>query len=188
MVLLKSQYKKDINMYELFVENIGQRFNVVNGEFVKQDDGPLIVSLSPIQNSIYINKFQEMWVVRSDQMIGTAYNFGRNDCAILCARYLDKHVGSNIEEKLLALTFREWANYARIGVENIIKDVGGYEVDISELQPNDVVSYLIPDSDVTSHLAVYLGNEKILHHVPKKYSSIDDFDETRVTKVFRYGN
>jgi len=175
-------------MYELFVENIGKRFDVVNGEFVQNDNGLLIVSLSPVRNSIFVNKLQKLWAVRSDYLIGIPYSFGKNDCAILCARYLDKHVGSNMEEELLKLTFKDWANYARLGVENIIKEVGGYEIPVSELQPNDVVSYLIPDSDVTSHLAVYLGDGKILHHEPKKYSSIDELDETRITRAFRYGN
>jgi hypothetical protein len=175
-------------MYEIFLNKIGKKFNVVNGEFVEDSDGILTVSTSPFNNSIYLNTLNNTWLVVSDLLIGIPYRIARDDCATLCARYLDKHFGSKIEEKLFSLTLKEWTNYIKLGGETLIKEVGGYEVNLSQLKEKDVVSYEIEDSRITSHLAVYLGNNKILHHVPNKYSSIDDIDMSKVKRVFRYGN
>lgn len=175
-------------MYEYFSERVGKRLDVVEGEFVENEGGHLIVSVTPLKNSIYINKFNKTWASMSEDFIGRPYILGKSDCAILCAKYLDKHVNSSIEKVLLNLTMKEWANYTRLGVDNIIRDVGGVEIDREELSINDVVSYKLLDSDTESHLGVYIGENRILQHLPKKFSGIDPIDYSRVTRVFRYGN
>jgi hypothetical protein len=87
------------------------------------------------------------------------------------------------------ITIREWIANLGGGAADYILELGLQEVDPSTLQTNDILLGGLPEHPgLTSHTAVYLGDGKILHHRPRKLSSIDDLDTDYVQRVFRYAD
>jgi len=80
-----------------------------------------------------------------------------------------------------------WKKNQEIYLDNFAK-AGFSEVPLASLQEGDVLLMHI-GGNITGHGAVYLGNNKIGHHLPGRLSSIDvigQFYLDRVTKVVRH--
>jgi cell wall-associated NlpC family hydrolase len=66
-------------------------------------------------------------------------------------------------------------------------NVNGF-VQVETLQVGDSLVYENGLPSLGNHVGVYLGENKILHHIPNKLSSIDLLDNTKILGIFRYGS
>jgi hypothetical protein len=114
----------------------------------------------------------------------------KNDCISLSARFMDELTGTKkYTTRYRQITVREYLANLGGGAADYILELGLQEVDPATLQVNDIILGGLPDiPEITSHTAVYIGNDKILHHRPYKLSSIDDLATADIQRVFRHAN
>ena len=176
--------------YEESLKLLGQRVNVVLGDLVADENGPLVVSDTLLANSILVSRRKQTAVAITALKIAQPYTRMKNDCISLSARFMDELTGTkNYTTRYRQITVREYLANLGGGAADYILELGLQEVDPATLQVNDIILGGLPDiPEITSHTAIYLGNDKILHHRPYKLSSIDDLATADVQRVFRHAN
>jgi len=177
-------------LYEECLPLIGQRVDVVNGDLVVDEAGPLLVTDKVQSDCILVSRRKKTAVAITPLKIARPYKRIRNDCVALAARFMDELTGTKTySTRYRQITIREWIANLGGGAADYILELGLQEVDPSTFQTNDILLGGLPEHPgLTSHTAVYLGDGKILHHRPRKLSSIDDLDTDYVQRVFRYAD
>lgn len=177
-------------LYQECVPLIGQRVDVVAGDLVATADGPLLVSETITPESILVNKRTQSAMALTDLKIAQPYVRMKNDCVALAARFMDQLTGTKIyTTRYSQITIREYLANLGGGAADYILSLGLIEVTNSPLEPNDIILGGLPDIPaITSHMAVYLGDNKILHHRPYKLSSIDALADADIQRIFRYAD
>jgi hypothetical protein len=176
--------------YEESLALLGQRVNVVLGDLVADENGPLVVSDTLLANSILVSRRKQTAVAITPLRIAQPYTRMKNDCISLSARFMDELTGTKkYTTRYRQITVREYLANLGGGAADYILELGLQEVDPATLQVNDIILGGLPDiPEITSHTAVYIGNDKILHHRPYKLSSIDDLATADIQRVFRHAN
>lgn len=178
--------------YIKFAENIGVRYNIQQGRFVEADDGEFLVTDKLIgKGTIYLDKNRKTWSVLADNpFVGKEYFLQTQNCAILTAKYLDyaKDDGVNYEKMMKSIPLKKLIYYFRNAVNPLLEELGFVSIPVSEIQVNDIVVWQFNDLS-TSHMGVYLGDNKLIHHIPSMISCIDtiDLNSSKVLGVYRYG-
>lgn len=177
-------------LYQECVPLIGQRVDVVAGDLVATANGPLLVSETITPESILVNKRTQSAMALTDLKIAQPYVRMKNDCVSLAARFMDQLTGTKIyTERYSRVTIREYLANLGGGAADYILSLGLVEVTNSPLEPNDIILGGLPGIPaITSHMAVYLGGNKILHHRPYKLSSIDALADADIQRIFRYAD
>lgn len=173
--------------YEDYADKIGTRYTFSQGEIVEAADGEIEVSNTARLNTIFINKKDRKATLIVDPKIyiGREWRLFTSDCVSVAAEYLDDHIGTNLKR---IRPRREYDKYFKEGMCQWFKDHGFIEVMATDIQTNDVLVFDYGEGIIT-HVCVYLGEGKILHHMSNKYSSIDPLDDpSSVLGVFRYAN
>ncbi len=70
----------------------------------------------------------------------------------------------------------------------VIKDWGGQEISLDNLQKNDVITFCV-DAEVANHCGVFLGNDVFYHHAVNRLSCRENlypFWVKYIHKVYRY--
>lgn len=175
--------------YQEFEQKVGVRFDVVEGDLVESPTGPFVVSYNYEINTIYINKLNKTAVVIPDKSsyIGKEYALRFNDCTTLWTQWLDSHKGSNYAEIYKKMGHREYYHWMKSGLCAYFETQPFIKVDVNELEEGDCLVYSYNNS-IDSHVGVYIANDKILQHRPKKYSSLDALDKSKILGAYRYGN
>lgn len=178
--------------YDLYKDKSGTRFAIVNGDLVEDPSGALIVSNTLVPMSIYLNSSTKTasLVIPRNQYIGREYKLRANDCITLCAEWLDsnKQLDKSLVKYYANLSNAKVIDLLRTGLVDFLVEVGFHTVNTADATVGDLLLYNYKPEGVTyAHIGVYLGNEKILHHIPKKLSSIDTVDGTQILGVYRYG-
>jgi hypothetical protein len=178
--------------YAKFLNNIGKRYNIIQGGFVEAEDGEFLVTDKLVGNNIiYVNRSISNYVIMSDnKFVGLDYILTTQNCAILTAKYLDyaKQDGVNYEKMMKSIPLRKLIFYFRNAVNPLLEELGFSAVPIEDLQVNDIIVWQY-NTTATSHMGVYLGDNKLIHHIPQRMSCIDTIDLTsnKVLGVYRYG-
>jgi len=177
-------------LYEEVVLLVGQRVDVVLGDLVAAENGPLVVSETITPECILVSKRKQTATAITSLKIAQPYARMKNDCVSLAARFMDELTGTKkYTSRYRQITVREYLANLGGGAADFMLELGLAEVDASDLQPNDIILGGLPDVPaITSHMAIFLGGDKILHHRPYKLSSIDDLATADVQRVFRYAN
>jgi proteasome lid subunit RPN8/RPN11 len=102
-------------------------------------------------------------------LIGREWCHGLLDCYSIIRDYYKREL--NLEIPDYDRDFEWWRKGENLYLENF-KDAGFSEVPIKEVQKHDVILMQI-QSPVINHGAIYLGDEKMLHHLHKRLSSRD---------------
>lgn len=125
-------------------------------------------------------------------LYGHDYISGVNDCFTIIQRYYWQEHGLKIPDFPREVGFYFEGNnhqpqHSRNLYEENYKSCGFYEVDIEDIQPSDVVLMAILSS-VPTHGAIYLGNDKIAHHLTNRLSGKDTLARWRrkISKVLRW--
>lgn len=122
----------------------------------------------------------DWWLVYNDEiykfrymkpLIGREFKHGTVDCYTLFrdAYHLCGHDFPDFERK-----DDWWNNGENLYLDNMQKN-GFYQINPSEIQPGDVVLFAL-NAKTVNHAAIYIGNQYILHHCPKRLSKRDLYD------------
>lgn len=104
--------------------------------------------------------------------VGTPFVDGSDDCYGLIRRFYKEEF--NIELKDYEREFGWWNEGKNLYMDNFRKE-GFYLLDdLDELQYGDICLIAL-SSPVASHGAIYVGENKILHHIQNHPSSIDRY-------------
>lgn len=173
--------------YNYFLERLGRRFNIVNGDLVEAEDGQFLVTTDFLEYSISLNPITKTWnvIAPKKSYLARRFSLRKSDCISLNFEWLDDHYGTNYTQIYKNTNLRDFYKIFTEGLAGWYANNGFTLVDVAE--PGDTLIYAW-ETDYISHVATYLGNNKILHHVPQKLSSIDDYDPAKVKGIFRYGN
>lgn len=181
-----------IEQYQEFLGNIGSRYNITGGKFIKSDDGEFLVTDKLLgKGTIFIDKSNSTYSVLSDNpFIGLPYRLKDQNCAIMTAKYLDyaTNDGVGYEKLMKAIPMRRLIYYFRNAVNPLLEDIGFVRVPVENIQVNDIIVWQF-NKTATSHMGVYLGDNKMIHHIPAMISCIDEVDlnSPKVLGVYRYG-
>lgn len=121
-------------------------------------------------------------------LLGIPYSEGNEDCYGLLRRYAKKNYDLELE------------NYARPGdfaysgqdlIMDYFKDEGFevQQISLSQLQVGDVLLMRINGAPLVNHIAIYVGNNMIIHHLYAGLSREDNLSDrwkTRVMSVVRH--
>ena len=102
-------------------------------------------------------------------LVGRQFVKGVLDCYELVKDYYDQELNIDLPSYVRPEVW--WEEGRSILLENFAA-FGFREIDQSELQPNDCILMQV-GSTVPNHVAVYVGDDKILHHVLNRLSGHD---------------
>lgn len=176
--------------YAIYSEKIGSKYTVEWGELVEADDGEFVVSQTPGKNRIILSNFAKTASLAADPdlWIGRVWALKKSDCASLAAEYQDKQFNADYMATIKGYSLKKWGEYFHRGMVAWLEDFGMPKVALEDRQLHDVVVYDY-DGDHNMHVGTYLGDNKLLHHLPNKLSSIDVVDFTETDKflgVYRH--
>lgn len=173
--------------YEFYKDKIGSRFDIIQGELVETENGMFLVTETFSSPSIYVNKVQQTATLVSpkDSYIGRSYGLRQADCVAICFLWHDKNKGTNLMSLYKRTSNREFYEYYVRGMGAWFLEHGFTQV--TEMQVGDMLVYEnVPGA--IAHIAVYLGDNKILQHLPNKLSGIDTLELSKIKGIYRYGN
>jgi len=172
---------------------LGTRFTVLDNELVESPTGEFETSFTLREGVVYLNKFEKKASIIPQEGvgIGRSYKVMRNDCVLLCSRYLDSINGSKLEAKLLGLTRREYLEGYTHGYQvSKIVDWGFETVD--EPSTNSLVSYQDSEEALgTVHLCVFVENNLLMRHHRGElstYCNVSFLNEKFNVGYYNYGN
>jgi len=170
--------------YNYFLEKLGNKFNIVNGDLVVADDGQFTVTNEFKDYSIYLNPINKTWsiIAPKKSYIARTFNLRRSDCLTLNFEWLDDHYGTDYSSIYKNTSNRDFYRIFNEGLQDWYSTHGFTKVDTPE--PGDTFIYAWKPG-FNSHVATYLGDNKILHHVPGKLSSIDTYNPNKVLATYR---
>lgn len=120
------------------------------------------------------------------ELYGREYQFGVYDCFEATRDYLESQ-GIQIPPRIPWEDdwFNKDLDYFR---PEIVEKWGGKEVDISDIQKNDVITFQVK-AEVPNHCGVYLGNDIFYHHAVDRLSCRENlypFWVQFIDRVYRY--
>jgi hypothetical protein len=172
--------------YENYFDKIGTRFNIVEGDLVEAEDGMFLVTESFQSPSIYVNKLERKVSLISPKSsyIGRSYGLRQADCVVICFNWHDDNKGTNLTQLYKSIPNRDFYNYYMAGMGPWFLKHGFVEVQV--MQVGDMLVYENMPNTVLSHIALYLGDNKVLQHIPNKLSSVDTLNPAKVKGIYRY--
>jgi hypothetical protein len=173
--------------YKFFEERIGKTFDVIEGELVESPSGLFTVSTVYSKNSIYLNTMTKSVVLipETGSYIGQPYKLRTSDCTTLWTRWLDAEFGTEYADVYKNLSHRDFLAWLKGGMCLYFESQPFKRISDGNLQKGDCLVYSF-NNRIDSHVAIYLGNERILHHLPKKLSSEDTLDRSKIIGAYRY--
>lgn len=175
-------------LYTDFCNKIGCKYSIINGNLVETEDGLLTVSHAFADYTIYLNKLNKTVdiVTPYNSFIGRKYKFRYMDCITLVTDWLVYNgYSTNLVDFYKNLSHREFYKYYTAGLKLWFVDYNYIEVEsLDSANIGDILIYSY-DSIINVHLGILLENNKILHHLPGKLSSIDDIDTSKILGIYR---
>lgn len=123
---------------------------------------------------------------KAPSLIGRTWIWGKQDCWSLICDYFQEKLNINLGSCYRPNTLKEFI--AKPYFEKILADGGFIEVEKDKIKKNDVL-LMEGCHQKLSHVALYLGNQLILHHEIKKLSCKELYDLEYIKgtkKVYRY--
>lgn len=118
-------------------------------------------------------------------LLGRPFCIGTLDCYALVRDYYEEKLGITLKD------YERPEGWETSGTSIILeqfKDCGFHEIPLEDLQPNDVLVMRV-GADIANHVAVYIGDTQILHHVKNQLSARDvygSFWRRATVKCLRY--
>lgn len=123
---------------------------------------------------------------KTDDLIGRKYIHNVYDCFTLVRDFYFKEfiidVGSHPRPP-------EWEEWNPHYINNTYKNLGFIDIKKEDIKYGDVVLFAIA-SRTSNHVGIYLGDDKFIHHLYQRTSSIDTFSKwnRQLIKVIRLNN
>jgi hypothetical protein len=168
-------------LYSQFYNKVGSKVSIINGNLTVSETGFLTVSTVPIAGTVYVDHFKKSAQVLpfKNDYRGLEWNLYTNNCAICCAKWHDDKYGTYLEKEFRGLTSDQKKHVMTNGYLDIFSNYGFSE--ISEISVGAILIY-----EHINHLAIVIDNNTILHHLARKFSSIDQLDVSKVQKILCY--
>lgn len=112
-----------------------------------------------------IHKFRYM-----QYLIGREFNHGIMDCYTL---FRDAYHLCGLNFPNFVRENNWWDKGQELYLDNMSLN-GFYQIQVSDIQIGDVILFML-NSKSANHAAIYVGNNSILHHLPKRLSKRDLF-------------
>lgn len=174
--------------YEFFANKINQKFSIVNGLLVEDHSGIFTVSYDFAQYAVYLNRQTKTWniIAPHKSYLARAYVLKRSDCITLFCEWLDDHLHTTFGNIYNTISNREFLKYYKSGMRLWYEDNGFKEV--SNPIIGDCLVYADSSNEVipNNHVGVCVADNKILHHLPGRLSSIDTIDYTKIIGCYRH--
>lgn len=173
-------------------QNMGKRYDIVLGGFIENANGTFLATDKLVgTNIIYLNKSISDFVIISDNpFVGLEYKLATQNCANLVVDFLEIALPDvGFAQIMDSIPFKTRLKYFTSDIDPLLRELGFIKINVADIQQYDMLVWQYNDT-ATSHLAAYLGNNKILHHIPNRLSCIDEIDLTsnKLLGVYRYGN
>jgi hypothetical protein len=164
-----------------WLEHIGSKVDIVNGDLQLSDDGFLTVSTHPFLGALYVDKVSQLAtpIPGRDDFRGRLFKYRTNDCATLYAEWSDHEFGTDLLAKVKSMSRKEYLERTPFNLSNWLLANGFSQVEQIERGDLLLLNYF-------NHVAAYLGDDKVLHHISGKYSSIDALDSSAIIGAYRY--
>lgn len=164
-------------------KHLGERVNIVNGKCRLDEDGEFLISDSFGSERIWVPKEGKVQCITSQPFVGRNYRITKVDCITLVCEHLKsnalirwyKSLGLELVLKMQKSTVKAW-----LESDDRFTAVGMDYVD------GDVLVYAHTDNMRGNHIGIACPGNKILHHLPNKFSSIDDVDTSKVVMGYRF--
>jgi len=175
--------------YEYYLNKLGCTYSLVRGEFVEDTKGIFTVSTEFKQYSIYLNKQNSSCIpiAPTKSYLARSYVLKRSDCITLFAEWLDDHSGTTFGNIYNNISNREFLKYYKSGMRLWYEDHGFTEVGVPRIGDCLVYTDSINETVPLNHVGVCVDKNKVLHHLPGRFSSIDTIDYSKVIGCYRYG-
>lgn len=142
-------------------------------------NGEPVLSVADLQTQMCCQL--DFWLVCDEKLhifpkisplVGREFEHGKMDCYTL---YRDFYRLAGYEMKNYERDDHWWEDGFNLYLDNIEKE--GFEkvTDLHDLQIGDVILVQI-SSDVPNHAAIYIGEQMVLHHSPRRLSKRDLYD------------
>ena len=168
--------------YNEYADKIDLKYSIIQGLLVEDVSGVLTVSTDFKPNTIYLNKYNKTAaiIVAEKEYIGRPYILKKSDCIKLVNEWLDDKLNTDYVKRYKETDNKQFKKYYAEGVKYAYLDNGFTEVVDQSMNVGDVLLYTS-----NLHVAVYVGNNRILHHLPRKLSCYDTLDSTSILGVYR---
>ena len=123
---------------------------------------------------------------KPDSLYGRQWSWGNMDCWSLITDYFEEKLNIQLKKWPRPKTIKEFANNPYF--EKVLQESGFKIIEDNLLQTNDVL-LMQGFYDKLNHVALYIGDQTILHHVIGKLScrEIYDLKYQQITKkIYRY--
>jgi len=123
--------------------------------------------------------------------IGRPYYYNVFDCFTLIRDFYYHDLGKSLDFVYSDYGWWEKAEHAESLYLNEYKRLGFEEFDITKpLQVGDILAMRLGRSKCINHGTIYIGNNKILHHLEGKLSCVESFGKysNRIERGFRYAS
>lgn len=142
-------------------------------------NGEPVLSVADLQTQMYCQL--DFWLVCNEKLhifpkipplVGREFEHGVMDCYTL---YRDFYRLAGYKMTNYKRDDNWWEDGFNLYLDNIEKE--GFEkvTDLHDLQIGDVILVQV-SSDVPNHAAIYIGDQMVLHHSPKRLSKRDLYD------------
>jgi hypothetical protein len=174
-----------LSEYDTLKQHIGKKADIVSGSLVVSDSGFLTILNYPANYSVYLDSTNKTVqpIVPREELRGQIYKLRTRDCVVTVAQWLDSKYGTKLLDVYKNASNTKFYRYYTGDFGDWFKDNGFVLVEDGTQNIGDVLFY-----GNYNHIGIRLEDNKILHHLPKVYSSIDDIDNSLIRKVYRYDN
>lgn len=162
----------------------GERYNL---HLDKDEAGYLLLDAdTPSDEPIVVrsNGTEIYWDVADDyepELYGRPFIHGKFDCYTFLRDYYKQHYAIELPEKVYEDVW--WNNGGNYYMESAIP--AGFEVVQPPLQVGDVIAMKVR-AGVVNHTAIYLGDQRIAHHMGGEVSKEEVFRPAYLRWVFGY--
>jgi hypothetical protein len=174
-----------LSEYDTLKQHIGKKVDVISGSLVVSDSGFLTILNYPANYSVYLDSTNKTVqpIVPREELRGQVYKLRTRDCVVTVAQWLDNKYNTKLLDVYRSASNSKFYRYYSGDFGDWFKDNGFTLVEDNSQNIGDVLFY-----GNYNHIGIRLENNKILHHLPHKYSSVDTIDESLIRKVYRYVN
>lgn len=167
--------------YEELREHLGERVNIVEGEYVLSPTGAFLITLHFSNEAVWLTTDGDVKCITSQPFVGRKYQIGK--CIALVCEYL----GGDILAFYNGINLKELMRLRDVSIIEWIRDDSRFkEVPLDDALIGDCLVYNYSEDAKGNHIGILHSEGKILHHLPGKLSCIDTFIPDKLLGVFRY--
>jgi hypothetical protein len=161
--------------YEELLSHRGERVSFSDGEVVLDPSGGIVVSDVFMRNSLYLAEGKITPVVDRELYFGRVYRLRSSDCITLSLEWVKDQTGVDLLPKYFGLSFADFRRNSDCMSEKV--EEWGFVKD-----PDGPLAWY-PVEENRNHFGI-IQEDKIIHHLPQRYSSIDVVDVSHVKERY----